>query len=190
MWLLIALFVLLFFLLLLSMPLIVEARVRVGVRGAAVRAKVYLFGLVPIPLRLRVSLFAKPYFTLQFLKKRVPLLKRKRNGGEIGILKGVRLIRVDSFTTVGITDDPAHAVLLAGAGAVLLSMLTARFAERGSAGARLSREPMARWTVSIRALVFPLDALLGFCRARRIARAKAANNSRKSNEKRTNDASC
>ena len=187
---LVLLFLLLFLLLLLSMPLIVEARARIGVRGAAVRVKVYVLGMIPIPLKLAIHLLSKPYFTLEIGKKRVPLLKRKRSGGEIGILKGVRLLRVDSKTTVGITDDPARAVLLSGTGAVLLSMLTTRFAESGSAEARLSREPMMRWTFAIRTLVSPPDALVGFWRARRIARRKAANNSPKSNEKRVNHASC
>ena len=187
--LLIVVFLLLFLLLLLSMPLIVEARVRLGVRGAAVRAKVYVLGLFPIPLRLSVRLFSKPYFTLRIGKKTVPLIKRRRSGGEIGLLKGVRLLRLDSKTTVGIRDDPARAVLLAGTGAVLLSMLTARFAESGSANAGLSGESTLRWTVSIRAMAVLPEALFGLWRARRIAKRNAANNSRKSNEKRATYAS-
>ena len=181
---LIAAFVLLFLLLLLSVPLILEARVRLGLRGAAVRARLYVFGLVPIPLKLSLRLFSDPYFTLRFRNKTTPLLKSRRTGGEIGLLKGVRLFRLDSVTTVGIRGDPARAVCTAGTFAVLLSVLTARYAENGSANARFSETPMIRLSFRVSASLFPLEMLFGFLRARRIARRKAANNSRKRNEKR------
>ena len=74
---LIALFVLLFLLLLVSMPLIVEARMRLGVRGAVVHGKVYILGLVPIPVRLRMHLMQTPYFTLIIGKKQIPLLQKR-----------------------------------------------------------------------------------------------------------------
>lgn len=159
--LLIVVFLLLFLLLLLSMPLIVEARIRLGVRGAVVRAKVYVLGLFPIPLRMTVHLFSKPYFTLRIGKKQLPLFGGKRPGRELGLLKGTRFLRLDSKTTVGIEDDPAHAVLLAGTGAVLLSMLTTRFFESGSASAALSSASTVRWTLSIRTIVFSAEALFG-----------------------------
>ena len=185
---LIVLFVLLFLLLLLSMPLMLEARVRIGLRGAAVRGKVYVFGLVPIPVRLRVHLFSEPYFTLQIGKKEVPLFKQKPKGGEWGLLKGVRLLWLSTVTTVGIADDPARAVLAAGTLATLLSMLTARFAKNGSAHARPSETGMVRLSVSISALLFPVEMAAGYLHARRIARRKAAKTIRKQ-EKRNQYAS-
>ena len=47
---LIALFILLFLLLLLSMPILVRVRARLGVRGAVVHARLYLLGLIPVPV--------------------------------------------------------------------------------------------------------------------------------------------
>ena len=187
---LIVLFVLLLTLLFLAGPFVLEARVRAGLRGASVRAKLYVFGLIPIPVRLTVHLFSEPYFTLRFGKKELPLFERKRSGGERGILKGVRLLSLRSSATVGIEDDPARAAVAAGTAAVLLSMLTARFAEDGRAKAGLAETSMIRFSFRISALLYPLEMLIGFVRARRIARRKAANNSRISSEKRKYDASC
>ncbi len=188
MWILIVLFVLVFLILLLSMPLIVEARARTSVRGAVVHARVYVLGLIPIPVRLRLHLFSEPYFCLCFGKKRIPLLK-KRERQKGGGISGVRLLRLDSKTTVGIADEPAEAVRIAGAAAVLLGMLTTRLAEGGSAHAGLCRTSMLRISVRITALVFPIELLTGIVRGR-IARRKAAKNSRKTHEKRTEYASC
>ncbi len=188
MWILIVMFVLLFLLLLLSMPLIVEARGRGGVRGAVVHARVYVFGLIPIPVRLRLYLLQSPYFTLKIGKKQILLLKKhpKRKTTRIA---GVRLLRLDTRTTVGVDGEPAAAVMLAGTVAVLLSMLTTRVAERGSARAALCEAPMVRISASARAIVQPFPLALGIARGR-IARRKAVNNTRKSNEKRTTYASC
>ena len=185
---LIVLFVLLFLLLLLSMPLILEARVRIGLRAAAVRAKLYVLGLVPIPVRLRVHLFSEPYFTLQIGKTEVPLFKQKPKGGEPGLLQGVRLLWLSTVTTVGIADDPARAVLAAGTVATLLSMFTARFAESGKALAIPAQTSMIRLSVTLSALLFPLEMVSGYLRARRIARRKAAKTIRKQ-EKRNQYAS-
>ena len=185
---LIVLFVLLFLLLFLSMPLTLEVRIRVGFRAAAVRAKLYVLGLIPIPVRLRVHLFSEPYFTLQIGKKEVPLFKQKPRGGELGILKGVRLLWLSTVTTVGIADDPARAVLTAGTIATLLAMLTARYAESGRALARPTETSMLRLSVSASALLFPAEMLAGFWCAWRIAKKKAANTIRKQ-EKRNQYAS-
>ena len=186
---LIAAFVLLFLLLLLSVPLILEMRVRIGLRGACARAKLFVFGLIPIPLTLSVRLLSEPYFTLQIGRKPIPLFGKKPSGGEIGLLKGVRLLSLHTVVTVGIEDDPAYAVLAAGSIAVLLSMLTARYAETGSANARLSQKSMIRLSVAITALLFPAEMIAGFLRARRIAKKKSANNNGKTSEKRKNYAS-
>ena len=187
---LIAAFLLLFLLLLVSMPLILEARVRVGLRGASLRAKLYLFGLIPIPVRLTLHLFSDPYFTLRIGSKTVPLFGRRRSGGEIGLLKGVRLLRLETAATVGIEGDPARSVIAAGSVAAALSLLTARFAESGTAKARFARSPMLRIAIRANALLFPLEMLCGFLTERRIARAKAANNRRNLKEKRNGYASC
>lgn len=189
MWILIVLFVLLFLLLLLSLPLIVEARGRTGLRGAAIRARIFLFGLIPIPLKLRLHLLEPPYFTLQFGKKRVFLLKKKRTRTRIPPA-GVRILRLDAKTTVGIEGAPAAAVTAAGTVSVLLAMLIPRIAEGGSVHAAMCASPMLRITLRADAIVFPAELVSGILRDRRIARRKAANNSRKSNEKRTNYASC
>ena len=181
---LIVLFVLLFLLLLLSMPLILEARMRVGLRGTVVRGTLYVFGLIPIPLRLLIHLFSEPYFTLMFGKKAIPLFKQKPKGGELGLLQGVRLLQLGTVTTVGIAGDPAHSVLAAGTIATVLTMLTARYAESGTAKARPAETSMIRIRLHVSALLFPLEMAVGFVRARRIARRKAANNNRKANEKR------
>ena len=187
MWILIVLFVLLFLLLLLSMPLIVEGRGRIGARGAIVHARIFLLGLIPIPLRLRLYLFCDPYFTLQIGKKRIGLFaKRKRKRTRVA---GVRLLRLDTRTTVGVDGEPAAAVLLAGTVAVLLSMLTTRVAEGGSARAAFCETPMVRISLSTQAIVQPLPLALGIVRGR-IARRKTAKNTCKSNEKRTTYASC
>lgn len=187
MWILIVLFALLFLLLLLSMPLIVEGRGRVGARGAVVHARVYLFGLIPIPLRLRLYLFCDPYFTLMIGKKRIGLFeKRKRRRPRIA---GVRLLRLDTRTAVGVDGEPAAAVLLAGTVAVLLSMLTTRVAEGGSARAALCETPMIRISLSAQAIVQPVPLALAIVRGR-IAQQKTAKNTRKTNEKRTMYASC
>ncbi len=189
MWILIILFVLLFLLLLLSMPLIVEARARLSVRGAVVHAKIYVLGLIPIPLKLRVYLLQEPYFSLKIGQKTVPLLQ-KRTRSIKPALSGVRLSRLDTRTAVGIEDEPADAVLIAGSIAVLLSMLTARVADGGSAGAALCRYPLFRITASAQVIVLPPKLFYGVVLASRIARRKAANNTRKTNEKRKTYASC
>ena len=80
-------------------------------------------------------------------------------------------------------------MLISGAAAVLLSMLTTRVAESGSARARLSQQPMVRVAAKTRILVQPVPLLFGIVRGR-IEQRKAANNTRKSNEKRTTYASC
>ena len=186
---LIALFVLLFLLLLVSMPLIVEARMRLGVRGAVVHGKVYILGLVPIPVRLRMHLMQTPYFTLIIGKKQIPLLQ-KRPKPERPRLSGVRILRLDTRTAVGIEDEPADAVLIAGSIAVLLSMLTTRVANGGSASAALCSSPLFRITAYAQAILFPPKLFYGAVLAPRIARRKAANNIRKTNEKRRTYASC
>lgn len=187
MWILIVLFVFLFLLLFLSMPLIVEGRGRIGARGAVVHAKIYVLGLIPIPLRLRLYLLCDPYFTLMIGKKRIGLFeKRKHRRTRIA---GVRLLRLDSRTTVGVDGEPAAAVLLAGTVAVLLSMLTTRVAEGGSAQAALCETPMVRISLSAQAIVQPLPLALGIVRGR-IVQHKTAKNTRKTNEKRTTYASC
>lgn len=188
MWILIVLFVLLFLLLLLSMPLIVEARGRAGVRGAVVLAKIYVFGLIPISLRLRLYLMEKPYFTLKIGKGRVHLLQKRKKRTMTG-MTGIRLLRLDTRTTVGIEGEPAVSVQLAGTAAVLLSMLTTRVAESGSATAGLSETTMLRISARVRAIVDPVRLISGMARGR-IARRKATNNTRKSNEKRKSYASC
>lgn len=188
MWILIVLFILLFLLLLLSMPLIVEARARASVRGAVVHARVYVLGLIPITVRLRIHLFSEPYFCLCIGKKRIPLI-RKRGQKKVGGISGVRILRLDTKTTVGIADEPAGAVRIAGSAAVLLGMLTTRFAERGSARAGLSRTSLLRVSARATAIVFPPALFAGIVRGR-ITQRKAANNSRKSHEKRTEYASC
>ena len=186
MWILIVLFALLFLLLLLSMPLIVEARGRIGARGAVLHAKIFVLGLIPIPLRLKLYLLQDPYFTLMIGKKRIGLIeKRMRKRPRIA---GVRLLRLDTRTTVGVDGEPAAAVLLAGTVAVLLSMLTTRVAESGSAKAALCATPMVRFSLSAQAIVQPVPLALGIVRGR-IAQRKSAKNTRKSNEKRTTYAS-
>lgn len=187
MWILIALFILLFLILLFSMPLIVEAQGRISVRGAVVHAKVYLFGLIPIRLRLRLYLLEKPYFTLVLGKKRNVSLYNRSNRGKLRI-KGIRLLRLDTRTTVGIEGEPAVAVQLAGTIAVLLSMLTTRVAENGSAKAALSENTVLRITARTQAIVTPAMFALRILTGR-IARRKAANNTHKSIEKRTTYAS-
>ena len=165
---LIVVFVFLFMLLLLNTPLILDARIRLGLRGAPVRASLYVFGLIPIPIRFTVRLFSEPYFTLQIGKKEIPLLTKKRKGGEIGLLQGVRLLWLETVTTVGITDDPARAVICAGSIATALSMLTSRYAESGAAKARPSDRSMIRIAIRVEALLFPLEMLTGFvCFARK-----------------------
>ena len=187
MWILIVLFVFLFLLLLLSMPLIVEGRARVGARGAVVHAKIFLFGLIPIPLRLRLYLLSEPYFTLEIGKQRIALFhKRTRRKTRIA---GVRLLRLDTKTTVGVDGEPAAAVLFAGTVAVLLSMLTTRVAESGPARAALCETPMVRISASAQAIVQPVPLALGIVRGR-IAQRKTVKNTRKTNEKRTTYASC
>ncbi len=182
---LILLFVLLLLLLILSMPIVVEAQLRIGVRGAVLRSRAWLLGLIPIPIRLRVHLLSEPYFTLVFGKKRVSLLQKNRNTGLGGILEGVRVLRLDTKTTVGIAGEPAQSVAVAGTIAVLLSMLIPCVAESGSAQAALSGSSMLRILVKTSALLFPLKTLFGFRRAKRIAKRKAANNIPESKEKRT-----
>ncbi len=188
MWILIVLFVLLFLLLLLSMPLIVEARTRVCVRGAVVHARVYLLGLIPIPLRFRLYLLEHPYFTLCFGKKQVRLFKKRKKRAKTPVA-GVRLLRLDTRTAVGVEGEPAVSVLLAGTVAVVLSMLTTRVAESGSATAALSGRSLLRITANARAIVFPAALLSGIVRGR-IKRRGAAKNTCKTNEKRTTYASC
>ncbi len=185
---LIVLFMVLFLILLLSMPLIVEARARIGVRGAVVHGRVWLLGLVPIPVRLRIYLFEQPYFTLGIGKKRVFLLQKQRKQQKPPIA-GVRLLRLGTRTTVGVEGEPAQAVLLAGTLAVLLAMLTTRVAESGSAGAALAKTSLFRITAGAQAIVSPPQLLFSIAR-RRIARRKAVNNTRKLKEKRTSYASC
>ena len=189
MWILIVLFVLLFLVLLLSMPLIVETTARAGLRGAVIRAKVYVLGLIPIPLKLRVFLFQTPYFTLEFGKKRVFLLRKRRKPKRL-LPEGVRIVRLFIKTTVGIRGEPAAAVTAAGSISVLLAMLIPRIAESGSVRAALCGSPMLRMTLDGRAIVFPAALLRGVLRDRRIAKRKAADNSGKTNEKRKNYASC
>jgi hypothetical protein len=188
MWVLIVLFVLLFLVLLVSMPLIVEARARIGVRGAIVHAKIYVLGLILIPLRMRVCLLSRPYFSLCIGKRRTSLLKQNKSGAE-GIAKGVRIRKLNASVSLGIRDDPARATWYAGILGVALSMLIPRIAEAGTVRVHAAKVPMIRLSLSGSAVVLPVDALNGVRRARRIARAENANNTRKSKEKRTEYAS-
>lgn len=186
---LILLFIILFVVLLLSMPLIVEANGRLSVRGAVVHARLYLLGLIPIPLRLRVYLLASPRFTLIFGKRRVFLLKKRKKKKGKRRIRGIRLLRLDTKTTVGVEGEPAVSVQLAGTIAVLLSMLTTRVAESGSAAAGLSENTVLRITAKTQAIVYLLPLTFGFVLARGITQSKSANNTRKTNEKRTTYAS-
>lgn len=188
MWILIVLFVLLFLLLLLSMPLIVEARARVGLRGAIVRARIYLLGLIPIPVRLRVYLFEFPYFTVQIGKKRRFLLQNKRRRGML-IPEDVRILRLSAKTTVGIEDEPAAAVLAGGTISVLLAMLITRAAESGSVRTALCERSMLRFTLEAKTIVFLTKFICRILRDRCIGRLKPANNNGKTNEKRIKYAS-
>ena len=185
---LIVLSVLLLLLLLASLPLTVEARARIGLRGAIVRAKIRFLGWIPIPLRLRLNLFAPPYFSIRFGRKRIFLLRKKKKRGKLP-KDGVRILRLDAKTTVGIEGEPAAAVLAAGAISVLLSTLIPTVAEDGAVRAGLSGSPMLRMSLRARAAIRPPELLFGILRDRRIARRKAANTIGKSSEKRTNDAS-
>ena len=185
---LIVLVVLLFFILLLSMPLLVEARVRMGLRGAVLRARVYVLGLIPIPLKLRVHFFSEPFFTLCFGKKRVSLLKPAKTG-TAGIRKGVRVQDLRVSVTLGVKDDPARSTVLSGTLGVLFSMLIPLLSRDGDVRVRASKHSMIRLSASAFAVVLPVDALFGFWHARRIARTKEANNMRKSQEKRNEYAS-
>ncbi len=189
MWILIVLFVLLFLILLLSMPLLLEARVRVGVRGAIVHATVYVFGLIPIPLRLRIRLFSEPFFTLHFGKKQTSLLQRPKSGIK-GIRKGVTIRNLRVAVTVGVTDDPARSTVYAGTLGVLLSMLLPCVAETGGVRVHAAKFATIRLAAKGKAILQPPAMAIGFWRARRIARAKAANNSVKPKEKRNEYASC
>lgn len=176
MWMLIVAFVLLFLLLLLSMPLLVEARVRIGLRGAVVRGRVYVLGLIPIPLRLSLRLFSEPYFTLQIGKRTASLLKPAKPGTS-GVRNGIRISRLYTVITIGIEDDPARSTVLSGLVGVVFSMLIPIFAEMGGVRVRPAKRSMVRLSFRIGAIVMPLDAAIGFWRERRIAQAKAANNS-------------
>lgn len=187
---LIVLFILVFLLLLASMPLIVEARARAGLRGAVVHGKLFLLGLMPIPIRLRIRFFSAPYFTLQYRKKNLFLLKKRRKKRGKRPIFGVRILRLDARVTVGIDGEPAQAVLTSGSLAVALSMLIPRIAEGGSAKAVLSKYPMLRLSIGLKAIVSPMELLFGILRDRRIAKRKAANNIGESKEKRTTYASC
>ena len=189
MWFFIVLFVVLFLILLASMPLIIEARMRIGLRGAVLHAKVYVLGLIPIPVRLRIRLFSAPYFTFCFGRKRTSLFKRPHNGAE-GILDGVCVMHLRVAVTLGIRDDPARATWYAGICGVALSMLILRVSETGSVKVSSAKEPVLRLSGTCSGLLQPIDALRGFLRSRRIARANAANNSRKPEEKRNRYASC
>ena len=186
---LVALFILLFLILLLSMPLIVEARARIGLRGAVVHLRVYVLGLIPIPLRLRINLFCAPYFTLRFGSKTRSLLRQRQNGVE-GIRKGVRVERLDVSVTLGIRDDPARSIWYAGVCGVACSTLVPRVSKRGSVQVHAAKTSVLRLSLKGAAVLLPLDALRGILHARRIARAKDANNSVKPKEKRTEYASC
>lgn len=183
-WLLV-LFVLLFLLLLLAVPIVVTVRVRAGVRGAAVRATAWLFGLIPIPIRLRIALFSKPYFTLCYKRKRAPLLQKRAPSAWDGVWDGVRILRTDSVLTVGVRDDPAHSVLLLGLGVVALSCLTPRISEQGTVSGKPSfAASMARLTLNGMALVLPLKCLWGVVRAWRIMRTNPAKTTDTIQEKR------
>ncbi len=189
MWILIALFILLFLVLLLSMPLLVEARLRFGLRGAVLHATVYVLGLIPVPVRLRIRLFSKPAFTVQIGRKRASLFMKKRSGAE-GIAEGIDLRRLHIAVTVGVADAPAEATVLAGTLGVLFTMLVPMLAQTGGVRVGTAKTPLLRLTVEGFAIVQPVKAISGYLRRRRIARAKAANNIGKTKEKRTEYASC
>ena len=186
---LIVLFFLLLFVLLLSMPLIVEARARIGLRGAVVHARIYLFGLIPIPVRLRIRLFSEPFFTVGIGKKDVSLLRRPKPGTK-GIRKGITLHELRVAVTVGLKDDPARSTVYAGTLGVLFSMLIPCISENGGVRVFAAKHSTIRLSAKVRALLQPPAMVFGFLRARRIARAKAADNSRKPTEKRNKYASC
>lgn len=185
---LIVLFVALFLVLLLSAPLIAEARASVSLRGAIIFGRIFLFGLIPIPIRLRIHLFSAPYFTFEIGKKQISLLKKQKDRRKKR-LQGIRVLQLDTKTTVGIENEPARSVMIAGTIAVVLSMLISRIAENGSARAALSKSTMFRIAVWGRGIVQPVPLLAGILRER-ISKRKAANNTCKINEKRTTYASC
>ena len=185
---LIALFILLFLLLLLSMPILVRVRARLGVRGAVVHARLYLLGLIPVPIRLRVYLLQKPYFTLCIGKKRIRL--GSRSGGAGGAHKGVRAERLCVSVTVGVRDDPAGATVLAGTLGVLFSMLVPAIAGSVTVAVHPIRRPMLRLSLDAFLIAQPPVMIAGVLHKKRIARAKDANNRRIPKEKRTEYASC
>lgn len=156
---LIVLFVLLFLLLLLATPVVVTAHARFSPAGGVVHAALHLFGVVPIPLRLRIRLLSEPYLTLRVFGRTHGLLAKKRRAPPSR--RAFRLERIDLSLTLGLPDDSAGTVRCLGIYRVLASMLLPVFCAQNSIAAHASfAHPMLRVRLHVVALVFPLFLLL------------------------------
>ncbi len=108
----------LFIILLLLLPIRVEARGILSLRTSRLWIQTRLFGLIPIKLKFRLNLFEHPYFTLQQLKrngrvKDIPLLGG--GGSRVDIKKILQSSHFRVKFIVGIKDDAALTVFCIGA---------------------------------------------------------------------------
>lgn len=183
---LIILFALIFLLLVLSMPVIVTAYGRFSVRGGVVRIRLLLFGVLPIPLKLRVRLLSPPYLTFRFWKKEHPLLSN-RPIAPIDT-RVMRLERFDVGVTLGISEDPANTVRSLGLLHGVLSLLLPYAAPRVRVESHPSfTDDVFRVTVHMIGLVYPLFLLLG---QTRITERERADTVPKFHEKRYSHVPC
>ncbi len=187
---LIVLFAVLLLLLLLAMPIIVSIHARFSPAGGVVRAKAYLFGVLPIPLRLTVRLLSEPYLTVRVFGRERPLLSPKKTPMQRPDPCAIRLERIDAVLTLGISDDPAATVRVLGTLDVLLSLLLSELAPRVRIRPCPSfSAPMLRINAHVLGLVFPLF-LLTMAKKRITGRKPANHKDTIKQEKRYSHAPC
>ncbi len=183
---LIVLFVLLFLVLLLAMPVIASIYARFSPKGGIVFATLYLFGVIPIPLRLRIRLLSAPYLSLQFGKHNFPLLShKKRTPIDPRIL---RMERIDLGITVGIENDGARTVQALGTLQILSTMLLPLYFAKTNVTVHPSyTHGVLRLNVRVIGLIYPLFFLRSLCISKR---NKAKDTNESISEKRYSHVSC
>lgn len=184
---LIVVFVLLFGLLLLAMPVVVTAKVRVSPIGAVVRGSATLFGVLSIPVKARIHLFHPPFFTLYVFGKSIPLAA---DNDTLRIdNRSVIAERIDLGVTLGVAQDGARTVQLLGTLKVLASLMLPLVFRRVTVTPYPSfSHEMLRLRLEIVGLVFPLFLLRPKSRIKKGALTK--DNGKQTSEKRYSHVPC
>ncbi|MCL2696026.1 MAG: hypothetical protein FWE69_06850 [Clostridiales bacterium] len=116
---LITLWILLFLLLLASLPIRVRIWTELSFRGGRIHAQIRLFGFLKIPLTFTLHLFSDPHFTLFWRGRTFPLLCAKPKTKKPSIVPDITIDQLHLTYILGIADDAATTVWALGSLQVL-----------------------------------------------------------------------